>query len=347
MVTIDKRPEIKIIGAAARAKSLGRRIRVFRAPVKEIAWQDNVFKELQEEIMAIIIVGPLPGISVSRALKSIQDNLGDELPPLFAVLPDASTSRNIGALYKQGVSAVFLWPREAKMLPKLLALMIGAEHVRGKAKKADTALRRSINAHLKITPGLINQELDISVHDGIVRISGTIASLKQKIKILNIISHIPGVKEVSAGNLHVSHAGISDQGIAVNLRSIIQSTSDIDESTIGVSVENGYVTITGILNDRHELNELIKNLVHVKGVRDVKNRAVISSDKKEKNHSVATRLNRKLARLYPKATISVSVFSGTAVLTGRVRDLPTKNRSENFVADDRAINRVVNKVEVR
>lgn len=346
MVTIDKRPEIKIIGAAARVKSLGRRLRDFRAPVKEISWQDNVFKELREEIMAIIIVGPLPGISVLRAVKSIKDNLSAELPPLFAVLPDTSMSRNVGALYKEGVSAVFLWPREAKMFPKLLALMIGAEHVRGKAKKGDTALRRSINAHLKITPGLINQRLDISAHNGIVRISGSIASLKQKIKILDILSHIPGVKEVSAGHLHVSHSGISDQGIAANVRSIIQSTSDIDESTLGISVQNGYVTITGILYDRHELNELMINLVHVKGVRDIQNRAVISSDTKENNHRVATRLNGELARLYPKATISVSVFSGTAVLTGRVRELPIKKRSELFVADDGAIDRVVNKIEV-
>ena len=61
----------------------------------------------------------------------------------------------------------------------------------------------------------------------------------------------------------------------------------------------------------------------------------------------AARIVDRIASLLPEpSSVSVSFFGGVAVLAGTVDRLATKQKIESFIADDDAVERVVNKIEV-
>ena len=49
-------------------------------------------------------------------------------------------------------TAVFHWPREAPLLPRLTAELLGVALVRGQARRPRTALSRTLTAHLRLIP---------------------------------------------------------------------------------------------------------------------------------------------------------------------------------------------------
>jgi osmotically-inducible protein OsmY len=127
---------------------------------------------------------------------------------------------------------------------------------------------------------------------------------------------------------------------------VLRSTSDIDTTTISMSVRNGYVSLAGSAADRLELERINEIISHVKGVRGIDNLATVSRLQKEKDHVIARRIHKVLALLFPREKVSVSVFGGVAVLSGRVELLSIKREVENLAREDRAVRRVINKIEV-
>ena len=126
----------------------------------------------------------------------------------------------------------------------------------------------------------------------------------------------------------------------------MRHTSDVDESTLAITVNNGCVVLTGSAADRKELDRLVELARHVRGVRDVQRLVVVSKKAKQQDRIVAGHVRKALATR-GAAEVSAAVFGGVCVLTGRVARAPHKRALRNLVEAVPGVNRVVDKLAVR
>jgi osmotically-inducible protein OsmY len=164
--------------------------------------------------------------------------------------------------------------------------------------------------------------------------------------LIEATSEIPGIRSVLARDVLIPSSGIPDKNIQSSIENVLHDTTDIDPDTLDVKVENGYVTLAGSVSNRSEINRLIVNLSNIKGIRGIENWTVISPTRQWKDHHVASYLQEMLTRSFVGTNVEVSFFGNTAVLTGSVPLLSTKQRMEQYLMQEDHVDRVVNKLIV-
>lgn len=120
----------------------------------------------------------------------------------------------------------------------------------------------------------------------------------------------------------------------------------MQDATLAVTVQRGYVTLAGSVTDRRELNRVVKLVSHVRGVRGVERLTVVSPSQKVQDHRVARRLRQTVAHLTEEGAVTVAFFGGVAVLSGTVTRLSVKRALASLAEDDDAVQRLVNKIDV-
>jgi osmotically-inducible protein OsmY len=283
----------------------------------------------------------LRGIRTELAVRALMD----WYVPIFAVVGNNSRDFRVRRIYQEGAAAVFAWPGEKTLFARLLAEILGIEQVRGEASRPDVALARAIRTRLKLLAGL-GRGINIRVFECFARLSGELGSLWQKDRVQEITAGTPGVKGAFTDELRVAASGISDRSLEKSIRTVLKNTTSVDQSTLSLSAENGYVSVAGTFKDRRELNRVTEMICNVHGVRGIENLATISAKKKKKERRVVSRLQWQIEQLVPDNEIDVSVFGNVAVLRGRVGLLSKKREIERFVASDGSIDRIVSKLEV-
>jgi osmotically-inducible protein OsmY len=261
------------------------------------------------------------------------------------VVPDATTEPQVRRIYERGASAVFFWPREALILPRALVEMIAMVRVRGRASKPDQALARAVRAHLRLVPE-VESGVRVEVKQGIAFLSGETSLLWKKQVAEDGAAAVPGIKSAVAHDLHVARSDVSDRSLASRVRRLLSDTSQVEESTLVVRVERGYLTLAGSVSSRFELNRVVDLLANVRGVRGIDRLAVVSSKQQRRDRAAAKRLRQVVANRFPDEEVSVAFFGSVAELSGQVDRLRRKKEVERVVADQDAVDRVINKIDV-
>lgn len=329
-------PEIKKIKTA---------LKKLKVKFSELSWNDFDVKNVKEKVQGIILVDLAASPFLEAALIGIRKELPGEFP-VFSIVSINCSNLKVRNLYKLGSSAVFEWPRESLILPRLLAEILGMEWVRGSPSKGDLALARNIRAHFRIMDG-IPKNIKLKVSEGIVYLTGTIGSYSKKRKIEEIVVHIPGVTGVHLESLRVPSSSIPDQVLSKKIEKTLKVTKLIDENTLTYEVENGNVVLAGTTANGTELRNLLQIISEVEGIRDIRDLTTISAKEKRKDHEHAHTLQGILKRLYPEEKISIKYFGGVAVLTGTVGSLPIKKEIQNEIRSKGYVQRIVNKLQIR
>jgi osmotically-inducible protein OsmY len=339
------RPLVILVGNPRRTAKLKATLRKIDATIERMPDVESVADHLQDHTLAVVLVGPLPKLRLAPAVARLrrEPTCGDVA--IFALAPEGITGSEARRLYAAGATAVLEWPQEQFVFPQLLVELLAVDLFNGAMTEPNASLARTIRAHLKIVRGYSNS-LRVRVDLGVAFISGTVHHLWQKERINSLVTDIPGVRSVVVRWLHVEQSERSSSQIRRSILRLLRDATDIDETTLAVTVEQGYVTLAGSVTDRQELNRVRKLLTNVKGVRNIERLTVVSPSQKQQDHVVARRLRNALANLFPEHKVHVSHFAGVAVLTGKVNRLGESQSIQAFIEDDDAVDRVVNKIEV-
>lgn len=298
-------------------------------------------------LMAIVLVAPLEEEVLAPAIRRIRNGRrGWDRLPVFAVVADHPPDRHVRGLYEAGATAVFDWPREALLLPRIVAEILAVEMVGGRNSRAADPLTRTLRARLRLLPwgaSLVRVQSD----QGVVQASGRIPTLHHKLELERFIAETPGVQSVDMQGVWVAPSALPDRQIAGAVRSVLRSTSSIDPSTLSIAVRNGHVVIAGSVEDRAEMDRILGVLAHVNGVRGIENDTVVSSSQKRIDRAKAERITRRLEASFPSEEVAIGVFGPTIVLSGRVDRLSIRRDIERLVREDRAVSNVINKMEIR
>jgi osmotically-inducible protein OsmY len=251
-------------------------------------------------------------------------------------------------LYLAGASGVFQWPAEAAFLLRAMIETTGLSPRKGKPTKSDKEISKGVRKLVKRQFSVDTKKIAIDAVHGIVFVKGKISTLWEKKQLEEAVSRIPDVVGIVSKNLDVKPGKQPDVILEKSIRSFIKTTSDIDEKTVGLAVKNGVVSISGTVRDRRELDRIIGLIVHIKGVRDIRNLTTLSPSRKRQDRSIALRVQKTVEEFMPELEIDVAVFGGVAVLTGKVERLSTKRELEKTVLldPDIAVNRIISKIEI-
>jgi osmotically-inducible protein OsmY len=297
--------------------------------------------------LGVVLIG-LRSLAPARAVLRQLADAQRARAPLYVVADDATGDRPLRELYQLGAAGVFLWPRESLLLPRYLAEMLAIRQVRGKPRRSDAALERVVRTRLRMVRG-ISRAPRVEVSDGVVQISGRVATLAARQRIEEASAAVAGVTQLDLSGLSVvPTTPTSDRELGMRLRRLLSASEGIDPDTLALSIDHGLVTLGGSVESKAALRQLQARVAQLEGVRAIEPHVVISSAQRQRDHDTARRLSAVIADIFPEASDArVTFFGGAAILQGRVPSLEMKRSLASFVDEHPAVRRVVNKLDVR
>ena len=148
---------------------------------------------------------------------------------------------------------------------------------------------RDIDLHRKVLFALESitdpskQEIGISVHDGVVTLTGRADTYEHKFVIEQTVARIPGITALAI-DLRVGRPGshdLTDTEIAHALADILQWSVDGPAKGIIGKVEHGWVTLMGEVDFERQRTAVEESVNHIDGVRGVVNMITVKRNSGE------------------------------------------------------------------
>lgn len=197
--------------------------------------------------------------------------------------------------------------------------------------KTSTELKRDVIAELNWDPSLPSDCIGVEVKDGVVTLSGHVSSFVEKWNAERAARRVIGVESMAV-EIDVDLPGSSkrdDADIARTAANVLSWASYIPQDSIKVTVEGGWITLTGSVEWEYQRNaaaEAVRRLMGVTGVsNDLTLAPSIAAQVVQSDIEAAL---KRLAKI-ESANITVHVDGGTVTLSGNThswveRDLATQ-----------------------
>jgi osmotically-inducible protein OsmY len=140
--------------------------------------------------------------------------------------------------------------------------------------RTDDDTLKDVIAELKYEPNLRNDDIAVSVRDGVVILAGFVDSYADKWRAETVVGRVNGVKAV-ANDLEVKLPVDSqrpDPELARTVLDALEWNILVPHENIKVTVENGWVTLRGTVDwyyQKEEAERTVSNLTGVKGVSNL------------------------------------------------------------------------------
>jgi osmotically-inducible protein OsmY len=189
------------------------------------------------------------------------------------------------------------------------------------AMTTDEVLANHVVEELAWDPKIDSDEIAVAADAGAVTLRGTVGSFRQKREAQRAAERVHGVRSVD-NDLDVRIL-TGDRREDAHLRGDVLQALMLDTlvpSTIGASVADGFVTLTGTADWQYQRDEADFVAGNVPGVTGVGNEVYLTSPTPysgDVKHSIRKAIERS-ARI-DADNVGVETLGGTAILTGTVR----------------------------
>lgn len=196
---------------------------------------------------------------------------------------------------------------------------------------SDTQLSDKVRQELKWDPSVHDDEIAVSVKDGVVTLGGSVDSLSAKLNAVQAAERVSGVRAVADDLLVVVPDGHvrSDTDIAHTVTHALRWNVQIPDDRIKVRVDNGWVTLDGNVTWDFQRKAAFRAVRDLTGVRGVRNLITIKAAASPVD--VQSRIEEALRRQaeLEAASIDVNVADGRVVLRGQVHSSLARRLAEN------------------
>lgn len=137
----------------------------------------------------------------------------------------------------------------------------------------DAELHRRVLTELESNADLNRQEIGISVHDGVVTLSGQIDTYEQKFVAEQLVAQVPGIAAVAV-DLRVGKPGdhdLTDTEIAHAMADYLRWYFSGRQKRIIGKVERGWITLMGEVDFERQRTAVEESIDQISGVRGVVN----------------------------------------------------------------------------
>ncbi len=140
----------------------------------------------------------------------------------------------------------------------------------------DNEIAGRIRSALTWNPSIDANRIEVSVENGVVTLSGTVATIWQRSVACETAGNTRGVLDMRSHLSVEPDEKIPDRDIARQLRGMIGKSAFIDPCMINVHVRNGVVTLSGTVHSHHAVRAAEEMAGSIAGVRDINNYLVIA-----------------------------------------------------------------------
>ena len=187
--------------------------------------------------------------------------------------------------------------------------------------KNDLQIKQDIIDEFFYDPSVDPTDIGVTVDDGIVTLTGKVATLQEKLSAQEAARRIRGVKAVAVditvmiGKEHVR----DDTEIAKAVERMLSWNSSVPADRLQVLVEDGLVTITGDVDWAFQRKAAVKTVSHLLGVRGVHDKINIrpAASPNDIAQQIETALKRQVE--HEAHQIEISLSDRTVTLRGSVR----------------------------
>ncbi len=186
----------------------------------------------------------------------------------------------------------------------------------------DMVLRQNILDELEFEPSLNAAHIGVSVENGVVTLSGHVATYMEKNTAADVVCRVKGVRGI-AQDMEVRPAGkhrTADDEIAKRALNILNWSTAIPEGAVQVQVEDGWVVLKGTVEWNYQKIAATEAVRALAGVFDVANNIEVKPylSQFDVKRRIEEALNRTV-RVEP-SDIQVNVDeTGKVTLEGRVK----------------------------
>jgi len=209
-------------------------------------------------------------------------------------------------------------------------------------------LKKEVQEELSWEPEVPDERVGVAVSEGVVTLTGHLDTYIQKDAAQQAAQRVAGVKAVAV-ELDVVPTGPhqrSDTEIATAIEHLLTWNSTIPQDRVKVTVEKGWVTLSGELDQNFQrlaAERVIRPLMGVVGITDsirLKGTAVPAN--------LSVRIQDALMRqaMREAKRIDVSVDGGTVTLRGRVHSWAERNAAEGTTWSAPGVSRVDNQLTI-
>jgi osmotically-inducible protein OsmY len=210
--------------------------------------------------------------------------------------------------------------------------------------KSDKEIQKDVMKELDWDPQIDAIEVGVQVKDGMVTLTGNVATYAKKLAAKRAAHRVGGVLDV-VNNLTVELVDPhkkTDQEVAKAVRHALEWDVLVPDTKIHSTVANGYVTLNGEVEswtDQAAAGFAVERLAGVKGVD---NRIEIKPKMRVDSEKIRTAIEGTLERQAEREAdrIGVKVQDGFVTLTGTVRSWTEKNAVHNVAAFTPGVRRV-------
>jgi osmotically-inducible protein OsmY len=223
-----------------------------------------------------------------------------------------------------------------------------AEPVTQMMHRTDQELKTAVTEELQYTPDVEASALDVSVEDAKVTLSGTLASLPQRLAAKRAAMRIAGVRAVFDKTVvHTAQdAGPSDQEIATAASQILDWAVEVPANAVKAEVRDHKITLSGQVTWGYQRDAAARAVMYIKGITEVDNTIslVQPAPAPEAKMTVEAAI-RRYTQLDPKQ-INVDINGPELTLRGNVPSLADRRHAEYAAWSTLGVTRVKNELRV-
>ena len=192
--------------------------------------------------------------------------------------------------------------------------------------RTDIEIKQDVLDEFAWQPTIDENQLNIEVKYGIVRLSGIVNNLAEKLVAENAAKKIIGIKAV-VDDIEVKiNKNVSDSDLAKKIIFDLEWNTSVPEENINVKVEDGHVILSGSVKWEFQKSEAEKSLVYINRIKSITNTISIKTEKEtpaniEQNISKAFERSASI----DASNITVTIEGNTAILQGKVNSIKEKD----------------------
>jgi len=214
--------------------------------------------------------------------------------------------------------------------------------------KTDLQLQQRVIDALEFDPSVDAAHIGVSARDGVVTLSGHVASFAEKFAAERVVRQVKGVHAV-AQELEVrlpSDKKVADDEIAARAVRILKWDQVVTGDRISIKVEHGIVTLSGEVDWHFQRTEAEYDIRKLGGVRSVINQIVVAA--KVRPEDVHEKIQAALERNaeIEAGRITVAVSGGKVTLGGKVNAWTEREAVERAAWSAPGVTEVEDRIEL-